>query len=77
MMAYRLNMARGFVMPLDARNKWLRWFFMYLVVCSVLIAWVLFEVIQKVSHWHSRRDVVARQEALFLAGHPGVKSHLQ
>lgn len=74
MRTYQLNMARGFVMPLEARRKWLHWFFIYLAVCSVLIMWVLYDVIQGVTRARSRLEALRQQEERFLAGHPEVKT---
>lgn len=70
MAPYRLNMARGFVMPLEVRRKWLSWFFVYLLVCSVLIALVLYRLIESGSIWHAKRDALSRQEARLLARCP-------
>ncbi len=77
MVPYHLNMARGFVMPLEVRKKWLNWFFAYLLVCSVVIALTLYWVIESVSTWHAKRDALSRQEARVLAGCPDYKSLAQ
>lgn len=74
MLPYELNMARGFVLPLEVRKKWLRWFMVYLLVCSVVIAVVLFRVIESASYWHAKRDVLTRQEARVLVGCPDYKT---
>jgi hypothetical protein len=74
MVPYHLNMARGFVMPLEVRKKWLSWFMGYLLVSSVLIALVLYRVIDSSSNWHAKRDALTRQEARVLAGCPDYKT---
>lgn len=71
MVPYHINMARGFVLPLEVRKKWLSWFMGYLFVSSVVIALVLYRVIETSRYWHAKRDVVARQEAKILSGVPG------
>ena len=74
MLPYELNMARGFVLPLEVRKKWLSWFMVYLLVSSVVIAVVLFRVIESASYWHAKRDVLASQEVRILAGCPDYKT---
>lgn len=74
MVPYQLNMARGFVMPLESRKKWLQWLGVYIVVCSVLICGLLFILIRRSSHLQSQMDALQRQEAGFLASRGGQRS---
>ena len=74
MTTYQLNMARGFVMPLESRKKWLHWFFAYLVLTCLVIVWVLYDVIQRVNLAQTQRDALRQQEERFLAGHPEHKT---
>lgn len=74
MVPYQLNMARGFVMPLEVRKKWLSWFMVYLLASSAVIALVLYQVIETTTFWHAKRDALARQGARVLAGSPGYKT---
>lgn len=74
MVPYCLNMARGFVMPLEVRNKWLHWFMAYILICCALITVLLYRVIETSSRWHAKRDVLARQEARVLDANPGYKT---
>ena len=71
---YQINMARDYVMPLESRRKWLRWFGLYLILMGGGIAVVLFRVTTAVAEWQLQRDAQAVQEARLLAAHPGQKT---
>ena len=72
MIHYQLNMARGFVMPLEQRRKWLHWVALYLLLMSFAIALTLSQVFRRTSYWKSQQAIVAAQEQRMLATHPGV-----
>lgn len=71
MVPYKLNMARGFVLPLESRRKWMRWFLVYVVVMGTLIALTLYDVVQETGYWGTQRDVLKLREARILAGLTG------
>lgn len=68
---YQVNMARDFVMPMDARKKWLSWFFLYLLLASALIALVLHDVLRDSARLQSQRDALVMREKRFFEDHPG------
>lgn len=74
MIHYRLNMAKGYVLPLEQRRKWLHWLALYLLVMAVAIAFVLHLVITRSLHWHAQYDFVVGQEYKLLMSHPQYKS---
>jgi hypothetical protein len=69
--SYQLNMAQGFVMSLESRRKWLRWFFVYVVMMCLVIAGTLYAVICESRGLMAQREALKQQERRIMAGHPG------
>jgi hypothetical protein len=74
MIHYQLNMARGFVMPLEQRRKWLHWVALYLLLMAVAIGLTLSHVFSRAIYWKSKQASVAMQEKKILLSHPGLHS---
>lgn len=74
MIYYHLNMARGFVMPLELRRKWLHWVALYLVLMAAAIALLLHQVVSKIVFLRSQHSLSAAQEEKWLGAHPEYKT---
>ncbi len=74
MIHYQLNMARGFVLPLELRRKWLRWVVLYLLLMAVAIALILNHVVSQMIFWRGQQRLVSTQVAQMLRVHPEYKS---
>ena len=71
---YQLNMARGFVMPLEFRRKWIRWFFVYVAVMGVVLALTLYDVMRDSRYWLTQREALKQRESQILARQTGYKT---
>jgi len=74
MIHYQLNMARGFVIPLELRRKWLHWVALYFLLLAIAIALILNHVVTRTIFWQSQHTLVVSQEAKLLGAHPEFKS---
>lgn len=74
MIHYQLNMARGFVMPLEQRRKWLHWVALYLLLMAVAIALTMSHVLTRVMYWRAQQGLVADQEYKILSSNSGFRT---
>ncbi|MEI6166323.1 MAG: hypothetical protein WCS52_03940 [bacterium] len=74
MIHYQLNMAWGYVMPLELRRKWLHWVALYLLLMALAIALTLNQVFKRALYWKSQQTLVAAQEQKILVNHPGFRT---
>lgn len=74
MIYYNLNMARGFVLPLELRRKWLHWVVLYLLLMAAGIALALNYCVERSAFWRGQSQLVNAQESKLLRKQAGFKS---
>lgn len=74
MVPYRLNMARGHVLPLATRRRWLLWFAIYFLVVLVVLAVSVAVLTHNGIALSRQQEIIKVMERQLLDNRPGVVS---
>lgn len=65
MTPFRMNMARGLVLPLGVRKRWHRWLLLYIFIATLVCGTAARQALERVSEWNEMRAKLLKEEFQF------------